>query len=234
MTDRLVDRFSSFLLLLAGCCAAPPRDEHDLVQLRERLVRSLDDAVEEAAEHAGGDPQMPRLVRLARPLLLYGADGIVCAASGALAGRWHRLEQEFMKSARGGDDFFDRLEHDREYADPQLQELALSLLVLGFRGRYATDPDRLEEVRETLASRIDGGAKPERRLAARAYESVVATAPPELPVVRWIRFATLSIGGLLLLAVIGNAISACTLRDPQTKVEDELKKPPASAAVRGD
>jgi len=223
MSDRLVDRCSPFLLLLAGCCAAPPRDESDLASLRERLLRTLDDACEGTA-----DPQAARLVRLAKPLLIYGADAIVIAASGALAGRWRRLEQEFMRSARGGDDFFDRLEGDREYEDPQVREVALSLLVLGFQGRLAGRPEMLEALRERLAAGLDGGEAAERRLAPKAYASVVDTPMPELPVVRWIRFATLSIGGLLIVAVLGNAISACTVRRLQHEVDRELADPPSS------
>jgi type VI protein secretion system component VasF len=217
VSDRLTDRFAPFLMLLAGVAAAPPRDEDDLQRLRERLLEALhpDPADEQ-------DPAAARRIRLARPLLVYGADGIVIGAGGALGRHWRRLEQELFRTSRGGDDFFDRLEHDPEYAEPALQELALALLVLGFRGRLAADPEGLADLRTRIAARLEAGDSSDRRLSPQAYDAIVATSTPDLPVVGWIRLVALSLGGILIIAVLGNAISACTIKDLEKQVEKAL------------
>ncbi len=135
---------------------------------------------------------------------------------------WRRLEQELFRTSRGGDDFFDRLEHDPEYAEPALQELALALLVLGFRGRLAADPEGLADLRTRIAARLEAGDSSDRRLSPQAYDAIVATSTPDLPVVGWIRLVALSLGGILIIAVLGNAISACTIKDLEKQVEKAL------------
>ncbi|MFZ5758292.1 MAG: DotU family type IV/VI secretion system protein [Thermodesulfobacteriota bacterium] len=110
------------------------------------------------------------------------ADEVILSSAWSRAKEWHDrlLEMEFFRTSVVGERFYDLLESEG-YRDPELAELFYTLLVLGFRGRYRNQPEKITSLKlrvyPLLANRLPDD---ERRLTPGA-EHVIAGDTRRLP-----------------------------------------------------
>ena len=202
-----LERCSAIMLMLAAFRASPTADPESLSEFRARLLARLEAALDTTGAPARTCDAMHRL----RNPLIYGIDGVVVGATPECTEAWPRLELELLGTMEGGDRFFDLLETSKEHRTPEIGEVFLALLQLGFRGRYAGDDAQLAKLREQLGESTGHGNGPSDRFTEEAYERVRIGDPPVLPPVRLLRTVAIALAGVLLVVLAKDAMNAALL-----------------------
>jgi type IV/VI secretion system ImpK/VasF family protein len=173
----------------------------------------------------------PGFDKVKYPLVVF-ADEMILNSDLENAPDWDAmlLEQHFYETNIGGDRFFELLE-EAESPDPQVALILYLCLELGFRGRYASDEDTINYLKEELfkafADTINTGGK---RLCPEAYPTHSIKQPRRLPPIhKWhhlIFLVAIIIAVYLLLdrVVVWRAVSA-SLRHVHELATEELFTP---------
>ncbi|HKB16032.1 MAG TPA: DotU family type IV/VI secretion system protein, partial [Planctomycetota bacterium] len=120
-------------------------------------------------------------------------------------------------SAQGGEAFFEKA-RAIGFGDPEVAEVILCCVALGFGGKYRANPGQLRVIQQEIAPRAGVDARAlEGRLCPAAYESVADRDFTKLPVARAARIAALLAVLVVGLLAVGYALH-------EYKVNVELKQ----------
>lgn len=161
----------------AGLPAPPETGEAgaDLVALRAKLRASLTRLKGKLADTLPEHEVYHALF----PLVVY-ADELAQSATQERVGLFRPLQREFYEVDNGGERFYSIADTllRREDTSPLVFEVFYLCLSAGFRGQYASAPDKLEEYKARLAARIPTPKPPQEEGGPRALAAVELVAFP--------------------------------------------------------
>jgi type VI secretion system protein ImpK len=179
----LLDRFQEFYREVLRLKERVKEDPYALEEVRRSLTFLLERQALEAGR-GGGDFGL-EVYRRAQYAMAALADEIFLHLpwSGQEAWRNRLLEAHFFGSHRAGEELFERIEklvQDSDAAYRELGRVYLSVLALGFQGRFRNDPEaprKLQEYRERLFRFIFGrdpeAVRGQARLVPEAYAATL-------------------------------------------------------------
>ena len=110
------------------------------------------------------------------------ADEVVLSSNWDRAKEWHDrlLEMELFKTSVVGERFFTLLE-DEGYRDPDMAELFYTCIVLGFRGRYRNQQEKINTVKQRLYALLPNRLPDDERRLTPGAENVMGGKQKNLP-----------------------------------------------------
>ncbi|MFH1216389.1 MAG: DotU family type IV/VI secretion system protein [Pseudomonadota bacterium] len=110
------------------------------------------------------------------------ADEVVLSSQWNRAKEWHErlLEMEFFRTSVVGERFYDLLENEG-YRDPELAELFYTIMVLGFRGRYRNQPEKVTGLKQRVYALLPNRLPDDERRLTPGAEHVIAGDTRYLP-----------------------------------------------------
>ena len=182
----------------------------DVSWVRRKLNSLLDQMDRESLR----DPKLHQQFGEVKYPLVYFADEVLLNSWWAGEPEWasELLEDNRFLTRQGGKDFFIRMQAP-DLQDPEILNIYLKCLSLGFRGHFVRKPLQLREARERLLARLNLGRPSGHRFCPDSYLHTDARDFVKLPAVATAKIAACTLAVIISAWIVGKISFGESLSD---------------------